>query len=119
MQTSVHQGPGHDARSSPGLIHQQRRFAMGLLVTGEWRDRWYDTESTGGRFMREDAGFRHWVEDSAEAPFTPEADRYHLYVSLACPWAHRTLILRALKGLQAVIGVSVVDPYMGDHGWAF
>src|SRR5699024_10007725 len=59
------------------------------------------------------------VEDSAEAPFTPEADRYHLYVSLACPWAHRTLILRALKGLQAVIGVSVVDPYMGDHGWAF
>lgn len=92
---------------------------MGLLVHGQWQDRWYDTESTGGRFVREDAGFRNWVSSEAHAPFTPEAGRYHLYVSLACPWAHRTLILRALKGLQSVIGVSVVDPYMGEQGWTF
>lgn len=92
---------------------------MGLLVDGEWQDRWYDTKSTGGRFERENAGFRDWVSADGRSGFPAERDRYHLYVSLACPWAHRTLIFRRLKGLEAVIGVSVVDPYMGEHGWTF
>lgn len=92
---------------------------MGLLVEGQWQDRWYDTESTGGRFVREDAGFRHWVSADPQAPFPAESGRYHLYVSLACPWAHRTLIMRMLKGLESAVGVSVVDPYMGDQGWTF
>lgn len=98
---------------------------MGLLVEGEWRDQWYDTSSSGGRFIRSDAQFRNWVtRDGRAGPsgrdgFKAEAGRYHLYVSLACPWAHRTLILRALKGLEAIISVSVVNPYMGDHGWTF
>lgn len=98
---------------------------MGLLIEGKWHDRWYDTASTGGRFVRSDAQFRHWITadgsagPSGEAGFKAEAGRYHLYVSLACPWAHRVLILRALKGLQPMIGVSVVNPYMGASGWSF
>ena len=98
---------------------------MGLLIEGKWHDRWYDTASTGGRFVRSDAQFRHWITadgsagPSGEAGFKAEAGRYHLYVSLACPWAHRVLILRALKGLQRMIGVSVVNPYMGASGWSF
>jgi putative glutathione S-transferase len=92
---------------------------MGLLVEGQWKDQWYDTESTGGKFVRESAGFRDWVSPDPQARFVAEPDRYHLYVSLACPWAHRTLILRKLKGLEPVIGLSVVDPYMGEWGWSF
>ncbi|MES1955223.1 glutathione S-transferase family protein [Salinisphaera hydrothermalis] len=92
---------------------------MGLLIDGRWHDQWYDTESNDGRFVRESAGFRNWVEARDDAAFTPEAGRYHLYVSLACPWAHRALILRKLKGLEKVIGLSVVDPYMGEYGWQF
>ena len=98
---------------------------MGLLVDGVWHDKWYDTKSTGGRFERSAAQFRNWVTaDGAAGPsgkggFKAEAGRYHLYVSLACPWAHRVLILRALKGLQPMIGVSVVNPYMGASGWSF
>jgi putative glutathione S-transferase len=98
---------------------------MGLLVEGKWRDQWYDTESTGGKFVRSEAVFRNWVTaDGAAGPtgdsgFRAEPGRYHLYVSLACPWAHRTLIFRALKGLQDVISVSVVHPDMLDHGWEF
>ena len=92
---------------------------MGMLVEGEWRDTWYDTKSTGGRFVRSEAQFRNPIEDRADARFRPEAGRYHLYVSLACPWAHRTLILRKLKGLEDAISVTVVDPYMGDEGWSF
>ncbi len=92
---------------------------MGLLVEGQWQDQWYDTGSTGGKFVREDAGFRDWVRPDAGARFAAEADRYHLYVSLACPWAHRTLILRALKGLESIVGASAVDPYMGEWGWTF
>ena len=92
---------------------------MGLLVDGQWKDQWYDTDSTGGKFVRESAGFRDWVSADPDSRFTAEAGRYHLYVSLACPWAHRTLILRKLKGLEQVIGVSVVDPYMGEWGWSF
>ncbi|MES1940167.1 glutathione S-transferase [Salinisphaera sp. T5B8] len=92
---------------------------MGLLVEGQWKNQWYDTESTGGKFVRESAGFRDWVSADPDSRFTAEAGRYHLYVSLACPWAHRTLILRKLKGLEGAIGVSIVDPYMGEWGWSF
>lgn len=98
---------------------------MGLLVKGEWVDQWYDTSATGGSFVRTDAQFRNWItKDGAPGPsgeggFAAQAGRYHLYVSLACPWAHRTLIFRALKGLEDMISVSVVHPYMGDHGWTF
>jgi len=98
---------------------------MGLLVDGKWQDKWYDTDSTGGRFVRTDAQFRNWITpDGTAGPsgtegFKAEAGRYHLYVSLACPWANRTLIMRALKGLEDMISVSVVNPYMGDHGWHF
>lgn len=98
---------------------------MGLLIDGQWHDQWYDTASTGGRFERSQAQFRNWVTpDGSAGPtgragFRAEAGRYHLYVSLACPWAHRTLILRVLKGLEAMIGVSVVNPYMGKDGWTF
>jgi glutathionyl-hydroquinone reductase len=88
---------------------------MGYLARGRWVDEWYDTASTGGRFVRQDAGFRSWVSEDGE--FSPEPGRYHLYVSWACPWAHRTLIYRALKGLQDAIGVTVVDPLMLSDGW--
>ncbi len=92
---------------------------MGKLVEGVWHDVWYDTKSSGGKFVREDAGFRDWVEDKADAKFQPESGRYHLYVSLACPWAHRTLIMRELKGLVDHIDVTVVSPDMLEHGWEF
>ncbi|WON74273.1 glutathione S-transferase family protein [Nitrosospira sp. Is2] len=98
---------------------------MGLLIEGKWVDEWYDTSATGGRFVRTDAQFRNWITadgsagPTGEAGFRAEAGRYHLYVSLACPWAHRTLIFRVLKGLERMIGVSVVSPYMGENGWTF
>ena len=98
---------------------------MGLLVDGTWHDRWYDTAASGGRFVRSDAQFRNWVTadgspgPSGEGGFRAEPGRYHLYVSLACPWAHRTLIFRALKGLDGMIGVSVVNWLMREHGWTF
>lgn len=90
---------------------------MGQLVNGTWHDTWYDTKSNGGKFVREDAGFRDWVQDSPQAQFQAESGRYHLYVSLACPWAHRTLILRTLKGLEPHIDVTVVCPDMLGEGW--
>ena len=98
---------------------------MGLLVDGVWQDRWYDTKSSGGRFKRKESAFRNWVTadgaagPSGEGGFKAEAGRYHLYVSLACPWAHRTLILRKLKGLEEIIPVSVVHWHMGSEGWTF
>ena len=98
---------------------------MGLLVDGKWHDVWYDTKSSGGKFERSKAQFRNWVTadgsagPSGEAGFKAEPNRYHLYVSLACPWAHRTLIFRALKRLQAVISVSIVDYVMLEEGWTF
>ncbi len=98
---------------------------MGLLVDGVWKDQWYDTASTGGRFVRKDSQFRNWVTaDGAAGPsgkggFAAEPGRYHLYVSLACPWAHRTLIVRKLKRLEQAISVSIVHHYMGRDGWTF
>ncbi|MGR5445475.1 glutathione S-transferase family protein [Vibrio jasicida] len=90
---------------------------MGKLVEGVWQDVWYDTKSSSGKFVREDAGFRQWVKNKPDATFQPESGRYHLYVSLACPWAHRTLIFRKLKGLERHIDVTVVCPDMLSEGW--
>ena len=98
---------------------------MGLLIDGVWHDQWYDTKSTGGRFVRKESQFRNWVTpDGAPGPsgrggFKAEPGRYHLYVSLACPWASRAVIFRVLKGLDDIVSMSVVDPYMGDQGWQF
>ena len=98
---------------------------MGLLIEGQWYDKWYDTANNAGRFERDAANFRNWVtQDGSAGPsgkggFKAEPNRYHLYVSLACPWAHRTLIYRRLKGLEAMISLSVVHPFMGEHGWSF
>lgn len=98
---------------------------MGLLVDGVWTDQWYDTGASGGRFVRADSTFRNWVTpDGGPGPsgtggFAAAPGRYHLYVSLACPWAHRTLILRKLKKLEDAISVSVVSPLMGGAGWTF
>lgn len=90
---------------------------MGLLVEGTWHDKWYDTKSTEGKFERQASQFRSEISPAGD--FAPESGRYHLYVSLACPWAHRTLIMRALKGLSAHISVSIVNPKMREHGWTF
>lgn len=90
---------------------------MGLLIDGRWHDQWYDTAATGGRFVRTDAQFRSFVADGSAHP--PEAGRYHLYVALACPWAHRTLLVRALLGLEQAVGVGVVHSDMLDEGWVF
>jgi len=98
---------------------------MGLLIDGEWHDKWYDTKSTGGKFKRSESQLRNWVTASGtagptgEGGFKAEAGRYHLYVSYACPWAHRTLIVRALKGLEDMISVSVVGMTMLENGWTF
>ena len=98
---------------------------MGLLIDGVWHDQWYDTSSTEGRFVRQASQFRNWVTpDGRPGPtgnggFKAEPGRYHLYVSYACPWAHRTLIFRVLKGLEQMISVSVVHWYMGEQGWTF
>ena len=98
---------------------------MGLLVDGIWRNDWYDTKSTGGAFVRKAPSFRNWITaDGSAGPtgvggFKAEAGRYHLYVSHACPWAHRTLIFRKLKGLDSMITVSVVNAFMGEQGWSF
>jgi putative glutathione S-transferase len=98
---------------------------MGLLVDGVWHDEWYDTAKTGGRFVRENSQFRNWVTadgspgPTGEGGFEAEPGRYHLYVSYACPWAHRTLVFRSLKQLTDLISVSVVDPRMGGKGWEF
>ena len=98
---------------------------MGLLQDGKWVDQWYDTESSGGHFVRKAPQFRSWVTvdgtagPSGDGGFKAESGRYHLYVSLACPSAHRTLIFRALKELEQMISVSVVHWYMAEDGWTF
>ena len=96
---------------------------MGLLQKGKWVDQWYDTDHSAGEFVRQDSGFRNWLTPNGEAGpngepgFKAEKGRYHLYVSHACPWAHRTLIFRELKQLQDYIDVTVVEPIMLEHGW--
>src|ERR1700712_5091292 len=90
---------------------------MGLLVNGTWQDRWYETRD--GRFERQESHFRNRITPGGETGFPAQAGRYHLYVSLACPWAHRTLIMRRLKGLESMIGLSVVHWHMGEQGWSF
>jgi len=98
---------------------------MGLLNNGIWQDKWYDTDSTGGRFERHESQFRNWItSDGSDGPdgqpgFKAEAGRYHLYVSYACPWAHRALIFRKLKGLEDMIDVSYTHWFMGENGWTF
>ena len=99
---------------------------MGQLIDGNWSTEWYDTKKTGGKFVRGQAGYRNWITadgsagPSGEGGFPAEAGRYHLYVSLACPWAHRTLIFRKLKNLEALISLSIVSPKMPDEtGWNF
>ena len=98
---------------------------MGLLIDGRWHDQWYDTGKSKGEFLRTNSQFRNWITrdgsagPSGESGFPADAGRYHLYVSLACPWAHRTLIFRVLKSLEDIIPVSIVHPYMLDKGWVF
>lgn len=102
---------------------------MGLLINGQWHDQWYDTKTNDGEFIRHESQFRHWIakpsskkntnNSNADIPFIAQAGRYHLYASLACPWAHRTLIMRALKGLENIISVDIVHPLMQENGWTF
>lgn len=98
---------------------------MGLLIDGQWHDTWYDTKKSGGAFKRTEANFRSWITadgsagPTGDAGFKAEAGRYHLYVSYACPWAHRALIFRTLKGLEDLISVSAVHPDMLNDGWTF
>jgi len=98
---------------------------MGLLIDGQWHDKWYDTDSTGGRFKRSESAFRNWITadgsagPAGEAGFKAEPGRYHLYVAYACPWAHRALIFRKLKGLEDFLPISVVNPLMKENGWTF
>jgi glutathionyl-hydroquinone reductase len=98
---------------------------MGLLIDGEWHDAWYDTKESRGRFVRTEAQFRNWVtRDGSAGPsggggFRAEPNRYHLYVAFACPWAHRTLIFRKLKGIESLITISSVNSFMGEDGWTF
>ncbi|NMM45508.1 glutathione S-transferase family protein [Rhodospirillaceae bacterium KN72] len=98
---------------------------MGLLIDGQWHDQWYDTKKTGGKFVRTESQFRNWITaDGSPGPtgsggYAAEPGRYRLYVSLACPWAHRTLIMRSLKGLEDMIPVSIVHWHMAENGWTF
>ena len=103
----------------------EKETDMGLLIDGQWHGKWYDTKDSGGAFKRQEANFRNWITaDGSAGPsgtdgFKAEPDRYHLYVSHACPWAHRALIFRTLKGLDDLISVSVVHPDMLGDGWTF
>lgn len=98
---------------------------MGLLVEGKWHDKWYDTEKNDGRFIREESQYRNWITvdgsagPSGEGGFKAEPGRYHLYISNACPWANRAMIMRKLKGLEDMISVSIVHPLMAENGWTF
>ncbi|GIC76696.1 glutathione S-transferase family protein [Moritella sp. F3] len=92
---------------------------MGLIVNGKWHDQWYETKSSKGQFERQESRFRNTISNAEGSRYPAEAGRYHLYVSLACPWAHRTLIFRQLKQLEDIITVSVVKPEMRSNGWEF
>jgi len=108
-----------DVNQAIEVMDEHGRAAVGLLIDGKWHDQWYDTKSSGGRYERKSSTFRGSIGTERDAEFPAEADRYHLYVSLACPWAHRTLIFRTLLGLEEIISLSIVDPFMGSDGWAF
>lgn len=107
------------------IINNRKNGLMGLLVDGKWEDKWYDTEKHGGKFKRSESQFRNWITKDGEAGptgkggFKAEKDRYHVYVSYACPWASRCLAFRKLKGLEDFITISVVHPHMGENGWTF
>ena len=92
---------------------------MGLIVDGKWVDQWYDNKASKGNFERQESSFRHIISNDEGSEYPVEAGRYHLYVSLACPWAHRALIFRKLKQLEDIISVSVVKPEMLENGWEF
>jgi putative glutathione S-transferase len=92
---------------------------MNMLVDGEWREDTYESTNDDGEFDRQETSFRSWVRDDPDAQFTPDAGRYHLYVSRACPWAHRAMIVRTLMGLEDVVSMDVVDPYRDADGWQF
>lgn len=92
---------------------------MGLLVNGEWHTDWYDTSKSGGKFERSQAQFRNWIKADPDTRFSAEANRYHLYISHACPWANRTAIVRKLKQLEDIVSISAVEPFMGKDGWTF
>ncbi|MDP3672416.1 MAG: glutathione S-transferase family protein [Telluria sp.] len=91
----------------------------GYLENGQWHDGWYDTQATQGEFVRTHAAFRNWITTDASSDYPVEPGRYRLYASLACPWAHRTLIAMAVKKLDKVVPISIVEPVMSDQGWAF
>ncbi|MGQ9873028.1 hypothetical protein [Leptodesmis sp.] len=93
-------------------------MALGMLVDGKWTTEWTERDSSG-KFNRMPTQFHNWITADGSSGFKAEADRYHLYVSLACPWAHRTVMMRSLKGLQQVIGLSIVDPVLSEQGWMF
>ena len=92
---------------------------MGVLVDGQWRDDWYPTEKSGGAFLRPETSFRRWITADARSGFPAARGRYHLFLALACPWCHRTLLFRLLKRLEEVISVSFVEPLMLENGWTF
>jgi putative glutathione S-transferase len=106
-------------------MNTKKEHEMGVLIDGQWHDKWYDTKDSSGAFERQESNFRNWITpDGSAGPtgtdgFKAEAGRYHLYVSHACPWAHRTMIFRNLKGLEGLIDVSVVHPDMLGDGWTF
>jgi glutathionyl-hydroquinone reductase len=92
---------------------------MGRLIEGEWRDEWHDTAKSGDTFVRPETTFRRWITADGRTGFPAAAGRYHLYLSLACPWCHRTLLFRLLKRLEGMISVSFVEPLMLENGWTF
>ncbi len=92
---------------------------MGVMIDGIWHDQWYDTERSGGAFVRIDPQFRDAVTADGSSGFPAEPGRYHLYVSLACPWASRAVIFRVLKRLEPLVGMTIVDPLMLERGWVF
>src|SRR5436305_3028254 len=116
--------PGHAATRRPGN-DEGKRMAHGELIDGVWHTRFHNTKATGGRFQRGQPKYRNWITPdggpgpSGDGGFAAARGRYHLYVALACPWAHRTVIMRKLKGLEDVVSMSVVEPLYGAHGWKF
>jgi len=93
-------------------------MALGRLINGTWTTEWTERDESG-QFKRMPTLFHNWIMAAGASDFKAEPDRYHLYVSLGCPWAHRTVLLRSLKGLQDVVSLSIVDPVISDQGWQF